>query len=67
MDKTNFLSGVYDEFSRNITWTKWDDLWSSTMIVVLSTLILAIILYSIDEIFIWSLQKIFSIRFLISI
>ncbi|WP_103327314.1 preprotein translocase subunit SecE [Bacteroidetes bacterium endosymbiont of Geopemphigus sp.] len=63
MDKTNFLSGLYNEFARNITWPKWSDLQSSTMVVALSTLILAVILYGIDEIFIWFLQKIFSIRF----
>ncbi|XOD69267.1 MAG: preprotein translocase subunit SecE [Flavobacteriales bacterium AspAUS03] len=63
MKKANFFTGVYDEFIHYITWTKWNKLQSSTLVVAFSTILLSLVLYGIDEVFIWALRQLFSLHF----
>ncbi|MBV7440296.1 preprotein translocase subunit SecE [Weeksellaceae bacterium TAE3-ERU29] len=47
----NFLRGSYFEFTHNVTWPKWNELQSSTIVIAISVLILAIFLFGVDTSF----------------
>ena len=47
----NFLRGSYFEFTHNVTWPKWNELQSSTIVIAISVLILAIFLFGVDSSF----------------
>ena len=47
----DFLKGSYFEFSHNVTWPKWNELQSSTIVIAIATLILAIFLFAVDTSF----------------
>lgn len=46
-----FIKGSYTEFTEKVEWPKWSDLQSSTIVVTLATIILAIGLFGVDELF----------------
>ncbi|MGV4414556.1 preprotein translocase subunit SecE [Chryseobacterium sp. T1] len=47
----NFLKGSYTEFKDKVEWPKWPDLQSSTIVVAVSTVILAIFTFGVDTLF----------------
>ena len=47
----NFLKGSYTEFKDKVEWPKWPDLQSSTIVVAVSTVILAIFTFGVDSLF----------------
>ncbi len=46
-----FVKGSFKEFRDHVTWPKWSMLQSSTVVVAVTTLILAIFLYGVDTLF----------------
>ena len=47
----DFLKGSYEEFRYKVEWPKWSDLQSSTIVVTVATIILALFTFGIDELF----------------
>ena len=47
----DFLKGSYTEFKDKVEWPKWPDLQSSTIVVAISTVILAMFTYGVDTLF----------------
>lgn len=47
----NFLKGSYTEFKDKVEWPKWPDLQSSTIVVAVTTIILALFTFGVDSIF----------------
>ena len=57
----NFVKGSYLEFTHKVEWPKWDELRSSTIVVSVATIILAIFLFGVDEIFSKAIRNIIQI------
>jgi preprotein translocase subunit SecE len=57
----NFVKGSYLEFTQKVEWPKWDELRSSTIVVSVATIILAIFLFGVDEIFSKAIRNIIQI------
>ncbi|MFC6269633.1 preprotein translocase subunit SecE [Frigoriflavimonas asaccharolytica] len=51
MSLVDFVKGSYVEFTEKVEWPKWDELRSSTVVVTVGTIILAIFLFGVDELF----------------
>lgn len=51
MSLVDFVKGSYVEFTQKVEWPKWDELRSSTVVVTVATIILAIFLFGVDEVF----------------
>ena len=47
----DFVKGAFYEFTQHVTWPKWSVLQSSTVVVAVATLILALFLYGVDNLF----------------
>lgn len=47
----NFLKGSYTEFIDKVEWPKWPDLQSSTIVVAVTTIILALFTFGVDSLF----------------
>ncbi|MBN9337271.1 MAG: preprotein translocase subunit SecE [Chryseobacterium sp.] len=47
----NFLKGSYTEFKDKVAWPKWPDLQSSTIVVAVTTIILALFTFGVDSLF----------------
>ncbi|MDP9954465.1 MULTISPECIES: preprotein translocase subunit SecE [Epilithonimonas] len=47
----NFLKGSYTEFKDKVEWPKWPDLQSSTIVVAVTTVILALFTFGVDSLF----------------
>lgn len=47
----NFLKGSYTEFKDKVEWPKWPDLQSSTIVVAVTTIILALFTFGVDSLF----------------
>ncbi len=47
----NFLKGSYVEFKDKVEWPKWPDLQSSTIVVAVTTVILALFTFGVDSLF----------------
>lgn len=47
----NFLKGSYTEFRSKVEWPKWPDLQSSTIVVTIATVILALFTFGVDSLF----------------
>ncbi|QAR31436.1 preprotein translocase subunit SecE [Ornithobacterium rhinotracheale] len=47
----DFLKGSYSEFAHHVSWPKWNELQSSTIVIAVCTLILAILLFGVDALF----------------
>lgn len=47
----SFLKGSYAEFAHHVTWPKWNELQSSTIVIAVCTLFLAIFLFGVDTFF----------------
>lgn len=51
MSVSNFLKGSYHEFKDKVEWPKWPELQSSTIVITVATIILAIFVFGVDELF----------------
>lgn len=51
MSLVDFLKGSYTEFKDRVEWPKWPDLQSSTIVVSVATVILALFTFGVDELF----------------
>ncbi|MBP6577393.1 MAG: preprotein translocase subunit SecE [Chryseobacterium sp.] len=47
----DFLKGSYTEFKDKVEWPKWPDLQSSTIVVAVTTVILALFTFGVDSLF----------------
>ncbi|MGI9526604.1 MAG: preprotein translocase subunit SecE [Weeksellaceae bacterium] len=47
----DFVKGAYYEFTEHVTWPKWSVVQSSTVVVGVATVILALFLYAVDTTF----------------
>ena len=46
-----FIKGSYDEFKNKVEWSKWSDLQSSTLVVSVATVLLALLTFGVDSVF----------------
>ena len=53
-----FIKGSYNEFKNKVEWPKWADLQSSTIVVTIGTVILALFTFGVDTLFNKSLTNI---------
>ncbi|MBF8457333.1 preprotein translocase subunit SecE [Kaistella sp. G5-32] len=51
MSLVDFIKGSYTEFTDKVEWPKWPELQSSTIVVTIGTVILAIFTFGIDSLF----------------
>lgn len=51
MSLVEFLKGSYTEFKDKVEWPKWADLQSSTIVVSVTTVILALFTFGVDSFF----------------
>ena len=51
MSLVDFLKGSYTEFKDKVEWPKWPDLQSSTIVVTIATVILALFTFGVDSVF----------------
>jgi len=56
----DFLKGSYTEFKDKVEWPKWPDLQSSTIVVAISTVILAMFTFGVDTLFSTTIKNIVS-------
>ncbi len=47
----DFLKGSYTEFKDKVEWPKWSELQSSTIVVAVTTVILALFTFGVDSLF----------------
>ena len=46
-----FIKGSSDEFKTKVEWSKWSDLQSSTLVVSVATVLLALFTFGVDSVF----------------
>ena len=51
MSLVEFLKGSYTEFKDKVEWPKWSELQSSTVVVSVTTVILALFTFGVDSLF----------------
>jgi len=51
MSLANFIKGSYIEFKEKVEWPKWPMLQSSTVVVAVATVILALFVFGVDSLF----------------
>ena len=51
MSLVDFIRGSYTEFSSKVEWPKWPELQSSTIVVTIATVILALFVFGVDSVF----------------
>lgn len=61
MSLVDFLKGSYTEFKDKVEWPKWPDLQSSTIVVTISTVILALFTFGVDSLFSKSIANLITI------
>ncbi|UJF28707.1 preprotein translocase subunit SecE [Kaistella sp. 97-N-M2] len=61
MSLVDFLKGSYTEFKDKVEWPKWPDLQSSTIVVTIGTVILALFVFGVDSLFSKSISNFLSI------
>ncbi|MFN3272702.1 MAG: preprotein translocase subunit SecE [Cloacibacterium caeni] len=57
----NFLKDSYSEFRYKVEWPKWADLQSSTIVVAVATVILALFTFGVDSLFSTAIKNILEI------
>ncbi len=65
MSLVDFLKGSYTEFKDKVEWPKWPDLQSSTIVVTVSTILLALFTFGVDSLFSKSISN--TVRMLIDL
>ncbi|WP_185864346.1 preprotein translocase subunit SecE [Blattabacterium cuenoti] len=58
----SFFTEIYKEFFYYITWPKWKNLKTSTIIVTFFSIFFSIFLYGVDGFLIFIIKKLFSIK-----
>ena len=53
-----YLKASYREFSKNVEFPKWADLQSSSTVVAVTTILLAVFLFAVDRVFSYSVSNI---------
>ncbi|MGV8915510.1 MAG: preprotein translocase subunit SecE [Kaistella sp.] len=61
MSLIDFLKGSYTEFKDKVEWPKWPDLQSSTVVVTIGTVILALFVFGVDSLFSKSIANFLSL------
>ncbi|MCP2037613.1 MULTISPECIES: preprotein translocase subunit SecE [Chryseobacterium group] len=61
MSLVEFIKGSYTEFKDKVEWPKWPDLQSSTIVVTIATVILALFVFGVDSLFSKSIANVISI------
>ena len=61
MSLVDFIKGSYNEFKNKVEWPKWPDLQSSTIVVTISTVILALFTFGVDSLFSKSIANLITI------
>lgn len=61
MSLADFIKGSYTEFKDKVEWPKWPDLQSSTIVVTIGTVILALFTFGVDTVFSKSISNAISI------
>ena len=61
MSLVDFLKGSYTEFKDKVEWPKWSELQSSTIVVTISTVILALFIFGVDSLFSKSIANLITI------
>lgn len=61
MSLVDFLKGSYTEFKDKVEWPKWSDLQSSTIVVTISTVLLALFTFGVDSLFSKSIANLLTI------
>ena len=49
--KESYIKSSYDELVNKVSWPSWSELQSSTIVVAIATIIIALIIYIMDSIF----------------
>lgn len=58
MSLVDFIKGSYTEFKDKVEWPKWPELQSSTIVVTIATVILALFVFGVDSLFSKSIENI---------
>ena len=61
MSLVDFIKGSYTEFKDKVEWPKWPELQSSTIVVTIGTVLMAIFTFGVDSLFSKSIANILSI------
>ena len=61
MSLADFIKGSYTEFKDKVEWPKWPDLQSSTIVVTIATVILALFTFGVDSLFSKSIANLLTI------
>ena len=61
MSLADFIKGSYTEFKDKVEWPKWPDLQSSTIVVTIATVILALFTFGVDSLFSKSIANLITI------
>ena len=61
MSLVDFVKGSYTEFKDKVEWPKWPELQSSTIVVTIGTIILAIFVFFVDSLFSKSIANILAV------
>ncbi len=61
MSLADFIKGSYTEFKDKVEWPKWPELQSSTIVVTIATIILAIFVFGVDSLFSKSIANVLAI------
>lgn len=54
-----YIQEVGEELLRKVTWPTWTELQESAIIVMIATLIFAVIVFGMDFLFQWGMEKIY--------
>jgi len=49
--KESYIKSSYDELINKVSWPSWSDLQSSSIVVAIASLIIALIIYAMDQTF----------------
>ena len=61
MSLISFVKDSFLEFREKVEWLKWKELQSSTIIVAVSTLVLALFTFGVDSLFSISIKNLYSL------
>ncbi|MBD8017087.1 preprotein translocase subunit SecE [Kaistella pullorum] len=61
MSLVDFIKGSYTEFKDKVEWPKWPDLQSSTIVVTIATVILALFTFGVDSLFSKAIANVISL------
>ena len=61
MSLVDFIKGSYTEFKDKVEWPKWPELQSSTIVVTIGTVIMALFTFGVDSLFSKSIANILSL------